>query len=115
MSIKQTLDQIINAELNRLLVDTKNPNHNPNHDHGLSIGQDSHDTHDHNILEYDIPEYVSRKNRNNKNKKVLILSGGGIKGVIHIGCLRALDELDILSNTWCLVAMSHMSIDPGQN
>ena len=33
-----------------------------------------------------------------KNKKNLVLCGGGIKGICHIGCLRALEELGVLKN-----------------
>jgi len=32
------------------------------------------------------------------NKKILIFSGGGTKGVIYFGALKALDELNILQN-----------------
>lgn len=45
----------------------------------------------------DIPIYDS-SNKKNKNKKVLILSGGGIKGIAHIGAMKALDELNYLNN-----------------
>lgn len=41
--------------------------------------------------EYDIPIYIS------KYKKILVLSGGGIKGIAHIGVLKALDELKYLN------------------
>lgn len=41
--------------------------------------------------DYDIPLY-----KRNKFKKILVLSGGGIKGISHIGALKALEELGYL-------------------
>jgi len=38
--------------------------------------------------------YVRRK----INKRILVLSGGGIKGISYIGALKALDDLCILKN-----------------
>jgi NTE family protein len=32
------------------------------------------------------------------NKKILVLSGGGIKGIAHIGVLKALEEYNIIKN-----------------
>lgn len=34
----------------------------------------------------------------NNNKKILVLNGGGIKGIAHIGALYALQELNFLNN-----------------
>ena len=35
-------------------------------------------------------------NNNNNNYKKIVLSGGGVKGICHVGALYALDELNIL-------------------
>lgn len=45
---------------------------------------------------FDIPVYDKKKDR--KKKTVLVFSGGGIKGVAHIGVLKGLDELGYLNN-----------------
>jgi NTE family protein len=45
--------------------------------------------------DYDIPLYTSNVSQQ-KRKKVLVLSGGGIKGIAHIGALKALEELGYL-------------------
>ncbi len=47
---------------------------------------------------FDIPIYISKKNRQSCKKRVLILSGGGIKGLAHVGAMKALDELGYLDN-----------------
>jgi predicted patatin/cPLA2 family phospholipase len=44
--------------------------------------------------EFDIPTYVSKTIT--KHKKVLVLSGGGIKGIAHVGVLAAFEELGML-------------------
>lgn len=41
-----------------------------------------------------LPTYIPK----NFSKKILVLSGGGIKGISFIGALHALDELNILQN-----------------
>jgi NTE family protein len=46
--------------------------------------------------EYDIPIYKSTSIKIN-NKNILILSGGGIKGIAHIGALQALEDLGYLN------------------
>ena len=47
--------------------------------------------------DFDIPEYKSKNKRKGRDKKILVLSGGGIRGIAHIGVLYALDKLGILS------------------
>ena len=44
-----------------------------------------------------IPVYESEKREPLKNKKILIFSGGGVKGVAHIGVLNALYDLGYLN------------------
>ena len=46
-------------------------------------------------LTHDIPLYIPK---NKTIKKILVLSGGGIRGIAHIGALQALQELNILAN-----------------
>jgi NTE family protein len=46
--------------------------------------------------EFDIPEYVSKSHK--IKKTILVLSGGGIKGLCHIGALQALKDLELLDN-----------------
>lgn len=43
----------------------------------------------------DIPIYRANKK---KNKSILVLSGGGIRGIAYFGALKALEELDYLKN-----------------
>lgn len=71
---KYTIDQILENELDSLLLPDKE-----------------------NIYykEYDIPIYKSKIN--NFNKEILILSGGGVKGIAHIGALYGLEELGYLN------------------
>jgi NTE family protein len=44
-----------------------------------------------NISNYDIPDYVS-----SRKKRILVLSGGGVRGIAHIGALQSLEEHHIL-------------------
>lgn len=44
------------------------------------------------------------------NKRILILSGGGISGILYAGVFRALDELSILKNIDTIVAVSAGSL-----
>jgi NTE family protein len=46
--------------------------------------------------DFDIPVYVQKCKA--KNKKILVLSGGGLKGIAHIGGIKALEDLDLLKN-----------------
>ncbi len=39
-------------------------------------------------------------------KKNLILNGGGVKGIVHIGALKALDEKNMLKNITTIVGTS---------
>ena len=48
--------------------------------------------------EFDIPTYTPKNERKGKDKKILVLSGGGIKGIAHIGVLHALYDMNILQN-----------------
>lgn len=48
--------------------------------------------------EFDIPEYVPKGERKGKDKRILVLSGGGIKGIAHVGVLNALHDIGVLSN-----------------
>ncbi len=48
--------------------------------------------------DFDIPVYVPESKRVKNDKKVLVLSGGGIKGIAHIGVLEGLKTLGILDN-----------------
>ena len=43
---------------------------------------------------------ILKKNKEERpyNKKILVLSGGGTKGIIYVGVFKALDELKILDN-----------------
>jgi NTE family protein len=41
---------------------------------------------------------ILNKTENTITKSILVLSGGGIKGISHIGAIKALDELGILKN-----------------
>lgn len=41
---------------------------------------------------------IDKPNNINKLKTVLIFSGGGLKGIAHVGCLKALKELNKLDN-----------------
>lgn len=45
---------------------------------------------------FDIPVYVSQKNKKENYKKVLVLSGGGVLGVAYIGALQAFQDLNYL-------------------
>lgn len=47
--------------------------------------------------DYDIPEYKTQKFKF-KNKKILVLSGGGVKGFAHLGALHALNQKKYLDN-----------------
>ena len=51
-------------------------------------------------IDKDIQEEINKliKTDNTKNKKILIFSGGGMKGLSLFGVLKALDELKILEN-----------------
>lgn len=55
---------------------------------------------------------ISEKNeikhpiKNDIKKTILILSGGGIKGIAHIGAMKALDEKNILKNIKTFVGTS---------
>ena len=50
--------------------------------------------------------YKYNINQNNKTIKNLILSGGGIRGIAHIGALKALYELNILKNITTIAGAS---------
>ena len=45
-----------------------------------------------------------------KKIKCLVFSGGGIRGISYVGCLRALEEVNILSQIECFVGTSVGSI-----
>ena len=48
-----------------------------------------------NILDNELYEIL----HDNKNKKnILVLSGGGVKGVVHLGALKAFEQLDMLKD-----------------
>ena len=47
---------------------------------------------------YHIPIYKSKKNNKLLNKKILVMSGGAIKGIAHIGVLKALETKNIIKN-----------------
>lgn len=49
---------------------------------------------------------VLGKSNNSKVKKFLVLSGGGVKGIAHIGALKALEENGILQNIKTLAGSS---------
>ena len=60
------------------------------------------DTNDKNKLE---------SNKNTLHKiKCLVFSGGGIKGLCHIGCLKALEERDVYKQISCIIGTSCGSI-----
>lgn len=47
------------------------------------------------------------KNKENiKNKNILVLSGGSMRGIAHIGVLKALEELNVLENIKTFAATS---------
>jgi NTE family protein len=46
--------------------------------------------------EFDIPIYIGKNNQDKKFKKILVLNGGGIKGIAHVGAFQALEELGYL-------------------
>lgn len=77
---------IIDTDINKLLkIDLYNIENNINNNHYETILNITSN-------EFDIPIYNSKK----KHKKILVLSGGGIKGIAHIGALQKLHELNIL-------------------
>lgn len=45
---------------------------------------------------FDIPEYTSNKVSKAHNKKILVMGGGGVKGLSYFGALQAFQELDML-------------------
>lgn len=49
---------------------------------------------------------ILSKNKHNIKKTILILSGGGVKGIAHIGALKALEDLDMLKNIKTIAATS---------
>lgn len=53
-----------------------------------------------------IPIYNTFERRKIINKKILILSGGGVKGIAHIGALKALSENHILDTIETFVGSS---------
>lgn len=53
-----------------------------------------------------IPEYHPKRYHFFDNKSVLILSGGGIKGIAFIGALKALDSYHLLDNITTFVGSS---------
>jgi len=74
MNITNELIEKINIELDEILGDDKNI---------YNIHPD-----------YDIPVYSPNK----QLKKILVFSGGGIKGISYIGVLKALEDLNYLNN-----------------
>lgn len=58
--------------------------------------------------DFDIPLYTSKEST--KHKKVLVLSGGGIKGIAHVGVLAAFEELGMLDKFEILTGASVGSI-----
>jgi NTE family protein len=66
------------------------------------------------IIQYNIPtnqntiNTINTINLNMKyiNKTILVLSGGGMRGLAYFGALKALDELNILSNIHTFAAAS---------
>jgi predicted acylesterase/phospholipase RssA len=51
-------------------------------------------------IQSEINQLLGKINKNNipYNKKILVLSGGGTKGLVYYGAFKALDELGILEN-----------------
>ncbi len=54
--------------------------------------------------DYDIPVYNTKNIFS--NKKILILSGGGVRGICHIGALQALEDTECLNNIEIFVGTS---------
>ena len=47
---------------------------------------------------YDIPIYNSKNNIQLKNKTILVIAGGGIKGLAMLGAIKCLYENNLLNN-----------------
>ena len=54
--------------------------------------------------------YGHNDNISPKMIRALVFSGGGIRGLAFVGCLRALEELDILNQVECYIGTSIGSI-----
>lgn len=67
------------------------------------------DGHDNNIkIDDELKEFILDETK--KKKEILVLSGGGIKGIATIGALIALDEVNFLSDVHTFVGTSVGSI-----
>lgn len=58
------------------------------------------------ITNINFPIYKSNKQKHKNNKTILILSGGAIKGIAHIGVLKALEIKNIIQNIHTYVGTS---------
>lgn len=80
--------------------DTDNINTNehelPNYDKEILVTSEEQDTNNINKTEHEIPIYTTCKP--NYGKEILVMSGGGIRGLIHIGALQKLYEERIIDN-----------------
>jgi len=70
----------------------KQNNSNQDQDNNNQVNNDQ----DHNRQNNDM--LINNQDKNFINKNILVFSGGGIKGIALIGCLRILEKLEIINN-----------------
>ena len=57
-------------------------------------------------VDVDVDVKVDEKVDENKTKSILVLSGGGIKGLIYIGIFKYFEEINIMKNIDTFVGAS---------
>jgi len=92
MSLKDNIDKL-ELRINKIFTKTFNINNEKEN------------------IDLNIPIYKSKKreeiiNKNILKKKILLFTGGGVKGIVYVGVLRALEKFNLIKNIHTYVGTS---------